>query len=49
MAHKIIEKNNSLDKPNNNAYIFKDLGNFYEKNGTGGTEYLLNACILFCK
>lgn len=49
MSHKMIEINNKEDKAYKNAYIFKDLGYFYEKNGTGGLEYLLNACILFCK
>lgn len=49
MAHSSIEKNNIEETPYKNAYIFKDLGFFYEKNGTGGTQYLLNACILFCK
>jgi len=27
----------------------KQLGLFYEKYGTGGSEYLLNSCILYCK
>ena len=37
MAHSSIEKNNIEETPYKNAYIFKDLGFFYEKNGTGGT------------
>jgi hypothetical protein len=27
----------------------KNLGTFYEQNGSGGIEYTLNSCILFCK
>lgn len=37
MAHRIIEKNHVNEEPFKNAYIFKDLGNFYERNGTGGS------------
>ena len=49
MAHKMIDKNNIENRPFDNAKILKSLGLFYEKHGTGGTEYLLNACVLFCK
>ena len=49
MAHKMIEKNNFEGNPFANAKILKDLGLFFEKHGTSGTEYLLNACVLFCK
>lgn len=49
MAHKVIERNNIDQRPFANAVILKELGLFYEKYGTGGSEYLLNACILYCK
>ena len=49
MAHKMIDKNNFVGNPFANAKILKELGLFYYKNNTGGSEYLLNACVLFCK
>jgi hypothetical protein len=49
MAHKMIEKNNIEGHPYANAKILKELGLFYDRYGTGGSEYLLNACVLFCK
>ena len=49
MAHQMIERNNARNEPLSNADILRQLGNFYEKNGSGGSEYLLNACILYCR
>lgn len=49
LAHQVIEKNNQAARPLNNAPLLKQLAAFYQKNGTGGTEYLLNACTLYCK
>lgn len=49
MAHKMIEKNNIEGNAFANARILKELGLFYEKHGSGGVEYLLNSCVLYCK
>ena len=49
MAHGVIERNNIEGRPFANATILRGLGLFYEKYGTGGSEYLLNSCVLYCR
>jgi hypothetical protein len=48
-THQLIQKNNEQNKSLENAYLLKNLGEFFEKNGAKGTEYYCNACLLFLK